>query len=420
MNRSLPLLLAITLVCGASQLRAQLPADTIWLGPNYANQVYYSVSDGSKHTVPLAGWDIAFELTGFSSSILINGGSNVNLYVVPGKMNEDFGTAIDTTGMYTWEHPMNALATWSSGAFNLGRDYNTGDFGWGEYNMNTHKVTGTSLYVITLPNGDARQITVDGLSSGTYTFRTAMLDGTGIDTNTVTKTNFANHHFAYYSISGDSAFNNEPEMENWDLVFTKYIDVVMDMQYGVTGVLSAPGVTIAQVTSTTPATEPAPATEAYSDSINVLGYDWKTFDLNAGGYAIKPNVVYFVHAKDDNIYRLVMTGFAGGSTGQVTFQRQAVSTVSVKDRANRSVGSVAVAPNVVRAGETSSLVLDLNAAHAVRVAVVNAAGRTVATHTVSGTAGLQALRIGEGLESGSYLVAVEIDGVVNTSRLIVQ
>lgn len=419
MNHSLPLLFACTLLFGASRLAAQFPEDTLYLGQGYSNQVYFEIADGDQHTMPLAGWDIAFETAGFGAGIITNGGKNVNLYIVPGKKPADFGKPVDTTGIGAWEHPANSLASWSNGAFNVGASGDPADFGWGEYSISTHFITGTKLYVITTPDGGARQIAIDQLVGGTYSFRTAMLDGSDSASHDISKGEHANHHFAYYSITGNNSFDNEPEMDEWDIVFTKYMDVVGGMPYVVTGVLSAPGVTVAQVTSATPATAPAPTdTALYSDSLNMIGYDWKTFTGSA--YTVRQDQVFFVHAKDDNIYRLIMTGFVGSSTGQITFRREQVNTVSVDDRAGRAVGSMAVAPNVVRGGENASLVLDLKRENTVRVSVVDASGRVVATQTVNGRTGLQAIALDSRLEAGSYMVAVEIDGVVKASRLIVQ
>src|SRR5690606_40554013 len=63
----------------------------------------------------------------------------------------------------------------------------------------------------------------------------------------------------------------------WDMVFRKYVtDVGGGMMYGVTGTLHNPNVTVAK--NEEPSGNPDPNNLTYSEEINTIGYDWKTFN----------------------------------------------------------------------------------------------------------------------------------------------
>ena len=67
-------------------------------GAGYAYDAYYSLEFGVQDTVPRNNWDIAFTTNSFSSSILANHSSGVELYTWPlGDINN--WDNVDTTGM---------------------------------------------------------------------------------------------------------------------------------------------------------------------------------------------------------------------------------------------------------------------------------------------------------------------------------
>ena len=78
--------------------------------------------------------------------------------------------------------------------------------------------------------------------------------------------------------------------------------------YGVTGVLSNSGVQVAQVDN-------VPDPNSYSDylqhtmtsEINIIGYDWKSFDMSTFSYSVEPYRCYFIKDQNDKIWRIVFT-----------------------------------------------------------------------------------------------------------------
>jgi hypothetical protein len=57
--------------------------DTLEMGSGYANDVYFSMSQGITKTSPRASWDIAFKTNAFSASVLTNSTMGILLYTYP-------------------------------------------------------------------------------------------------------------------------------------------------------------------------------------------------------------------------------------------------------------------------------------------------------------------------------------------------
>jgi hypothetical protein len=326
---------------------------------------------------------------------------------------------VDTNGMSEWEKHNNSLETWSSGAFNMGRDHNTGDFGWGEYNLSTHQVTATTIYVVKLPGNVYKKIMIDGLVSGTYTFRYSDLDGGNEQTASLAKSNFQGKNFIYYSLKDNRSIDREPAAQNWDLLFGKYVDMAgpnLDIPYVVTGVLNNRNVTVAQVQTSYPATEPIPDEGAFNTKLNEIGYDWKAFAGTA--YTISDDRAYFVKARDGGIYRLLFTSFTGGSTGAMTFTTELLG-VSGVETAEEKLGTFALHPNVVSRRESLTLVYELKSGDA-ELAIHDLTGRNVAHSTLPTGEGLRRISVPVDLPSGVYIATVKQGGGVGSMRFVVR
>ena len=58
-------------------------------GENYANEVYYNFDNDTLKTVPRSSWDIAFNTSQMSVSVLANNGSGMMVYTWPKKAIND-------------------------------------------------------------------------------------------------------------------------------------------------------------------------------------------------------------------------------------------------------------------------------------------------------------------------------------------
>lgn len=346
---------AILLIMTFFSSKGQPVNDSVIMGQSYVNDIFYSFKNGTVHTAPRLNWDIAFQSTIWSATILTNGASDVKLYTYPNADTSGW-SSVDTTGMLGWKLLYNSDQTWDEGAFNRNQSGHP-DYGWGKYNLITHDVIGDSIYVIKGIDGTYRKLWIIKKNSlaNTYYIRYANLDGTGEKYDTLDNNPYLNKNFTYYSFGTDGLIDREPDIAAWDILFTKYIDIQPNgMPYPVTGVLNNTMVY---------ANRFHPVAMDFTDwlskpmdsTLQPIGYDWKT--LAGMSYVIEDSLIYFVHTATDDIFKLYFTGFSGSmSGGKIYFTKELISASGVSDDRAREM-KVTVSPNpvvdrmVVRLGE---------------------------------------------------------------------
>lgn len=315
-------LLLLTALLGLTSLCKAQTSATVSISPGYADHVWYSLQEGEVTRAPKSAWDLAFEISGFTASILVNHVNGNSLWVYPNGDTADWAT-LDTTGFDGWKQVYNSDTSWAWGAFNVNKSLsNSMDLGWGEYNMITHQVVGDSLFVIR--NGNSyKKLWIMALSGGTYRFRIANLDGTNQIERTLAKQAFAGRNFGYYSITDDLNKNLEPNQQEWDLLFTQYAaNIPLFGAYPSTGVLQNAGVHAVKVHPVDdPTTFDDHVSETFSSAINTIGYQWKSYDFASASWMIADSTVYFVRAKNGALWKIVFTGFGGSSTGDYIFDK---------------------------------------------------------------------------------------------------
>lgn len=128
----------------------------------------------------------------------------------------------------------------------------------------------------------------------------------------------------------------EPPKEDWDLLFTKYMERLFDgvdtVDYSVTGCLINPYKTKAYLNEesrkdTTISFYSLTADDIdeseFSSHLNTVGHDWKFFDLSGSSrFLIVPHRHYFIKDNNETNYRLQFTGFYSelGNKGAVSFE----------------------------------------------------------------------------------------------------
>lgn len=386
---------------------------TVTTGPGNAVQTFYSLQNGDQANAPLAEWDLAFEISGFTASILANTAKGMLVFKAP--YSAEQWNSVDTTGMSaSWTAAHNSDLTWSSGALNQGLTEDEFDLGWGVYNMITHTVVGDSLFVVKLGNGQWKKLRIDGLATSTYTFTWANIDGSSEQSGSLNKTNYSGKNFGYFSLENNTALDREPATTSWDLLFTKYIAFV-PTAYGVAGVLQNRNTTVLQVDGVDPANAEWWG-ETFSPDINTIGYDWKTFNMTTFQYEYAEDRTYFVQDQVGNIWKLIFTGYGGGSTGDMTFTQELVSATSIEE--NTTEGTVLVYPNPAHG--QAQLIVDVPTANAV-LTVNDMSGKLVMQQLITGLNGLSLRSIDiSNLQQGLYVVRLEGDGASSTARLIVE
>ena len=318
------MLISIVFIASAQQV----VEDSISLGPGYSNQVYYAFGNGEVLSSSATNWDIAFRAGTFTSSIRINGGQGVRLYQLPGDTSA-FSTTTDTIGLANYNVLYNADTTWEYGAFerNPSGQFN---YGWGEYNTTTHIVSGTRAFLVEAVDGSFKKIVIEALNRGTWKFRYADVDGSNLKTDSVVVSDYNDKIYIGYSLVDQQVRDFEPILNQWDLVFTKFVteDYNGTPYQEVTGVLANLDVPLAEARNMAADDADVDNYTLTSDNIMTIGWDWKSLNFQTFQWELADSLSYFIKAQNDNIYQVWITDFAGSSSGNVNLSYRQVGTVS--------------------------------------------------------------------------------------------
>ncbi len=391
---------------------------TVTTGPGNTLQTYYSLQNDVVVSTALADWDLAFELTGITGSILVNTAKGHQVYKAPYAIAE--WASLDTTGLQAgWPMQQNSETDWSSGALNQGLTADPFDLGWGVYNFVTHNIVGDSCFVLHTAAGDWKKLRIDGFTatSNSFGFTWADLDGSNEQMGTLVRSDYPGKNFAYYSLATNEALDLEPASADWDLLFTKYIGYVTSpfpTWYPVVGVMQNRMVPALQVDGV-PTGSATFWGQEFSDDINVIGFDWKSFNQTTFQWEYAADRTYFVQDRAGSIWKLVFTAYGGSANGDITFNQELVGQASVNEHGVSS--AITIAPNPVR-GATANLILagDMSSA---RLSIIDMNGRVVSEERLGSQSGLvqHPLDI-SALQAGLYVVRVQGQGIDTSVRLV--
>jgi type IX secretion system substrate protein len=339
----------IAFLVGISSVFAQsreFTADTLSMGADYSNDIYYSFSDGLVSSVPNSGWEIAFYTAPFSAGIIINEGIEVKLYTYP-KGDTSVWVHMDTIGMSTWTPMYNSPDYWEDGAFNRNATGHP-DYGWGIYNSVNHSLYGDSLYVINIPGVGVKKLWIVNKISvnNMYNIRYADIDGSNEQIAEIDVKPYVSKNFLYYSLVNSEVVDREPT-GNWDLLFTKYYDLVAmgsdTLEWPVTGATS----NVDRYTN-----KFYPVADDFEDwgslpfdSLkNSVGFNWKKFDMSTFQFVIEDSTMFFVMNKAGDVYKLVFTLWEGGTTGKFALNKKLIQPSFLNDHDDAAV-LLSVYPN---------------------------------------------------------------------------
>lgn len=316
--------------------RASTTPNTITL-ENYPNDVFYNMETGTVASVKGSNWHLGFAIRNAappmnvmrSTTIIANEGRGVSVFVSPQALTN--WTNFDTTGFRTWNNPHNSDSIWDIGALNAYRDTSDGfDFGWGQYNLISHDLEATRMFLVRITYGTGpaatntfKKIKIDRLAYDTqWVFTYANIDGSNSKTITFNKSQFAGKLFAYHNLLNDTTYDREPNSP-WDLLFTRY--GAYYTQFGQTifssntGALSYPTLMTSRVSGVH--TDSAMA-GVYASKITGVGTNWKE---NPGpgqpNFRVYDSVSYFTKRSNGREDKLVFEAFRGANTGMIVFNK---------------------------------------------------------------------------------------------------
>lgn len=143
------------------------------------------------------------------------------------------------------------------------------------------------------------------------------------------------YSYAYFSFdNGGQQVSIEPEKGTWDLLFSQYtymfyLDTEGKIPYSVNGILLNPyNVTVAVDTSIGFDSLTAADIDIFefTDQRDVIGYEWKYYDFDAGAYEAVDSINFIVKDTDDHYFKLKFVAFENeqGVKGYPTFFRQQI------------------------------------------------------------------------------------------------
>lgn len=293
----------------------QVQNSQVKMGENYETQIYFSFTTGIVSTSNYKSWDVSFSTDAENSELWLNSGKPVQVYAT-GNTNY---SAIVTKGTI-------AANAW-------------------KYDAPTGLAGKSGLGLLTASNHVGEVLIVDGgeniffklqvleVNAGSYKIKAGPLEAAAGSEYTITKD--PNFNFIYFS------FNNgivapEPPKKDWDILFTRYRTVYYgynpdgsDFPYPVNGVLTNPyktrsaGDTLKSYEFYKFTLENASDFTLRSDR-DVVGYNWKTVNINTGQYTVKPKSIYLVEDQNGSLWKLHFVNFydSDGKKGSPQFEYQ--------------------------------------------------------------------------------------------------
>lgn len=392
-------------------------ADSVILGPSYANDIYFSFENGVVASPARATWDIGFLTTVWTASIITNGASGVNLYTYPNSDTTGWNS-VDTTGISTWPVLYDDETDWEYGAFTRN---STGhpDYGWGKYNPINHDVVGDSIYILKTLAGSYFKFWILRKNSiaNTYYLRYANLDGSNQEEVTLDINPYRSKNFVYYNLDNSQIIDREPDTNTWDVLFTKYMGLQPNgTYYPVVGVLNNVKVYAKEFYPVAP--DFIDWTSAPMDSTKApIGWEWKSFDMNTFTWTCADSTAFFVHTWDRDIYKLVFTVFGGSSSGKVVFNSELQSPSSVVNPV-KGYNPVGIYPNPV----TDHLTVNFNTevTGTAQVSIFDMNGRMILQDVQAVESNTVIIRLNEtGLQNGLYVLKIMAAGEIYTSRFMI-
>jgi len=420
-NTTLFIFLFMLLVTPAKNAAGQeYTRDSLVMGPGYANDLFYSFANGLVKEEPRKNWDIAFYTPRFSVGIMINQGAGVNLYTYPNGDTSAWAT-VDTNGLNSWKSMNNSVNIWEEGAFNSNQTGHP-DYGWCIYNGITHDLIGDSLYVIKIADGSVKKLwMVDKISiQNIYHFKYANIDGSDEQSVEFNLVPYETKRFAYYSLQNNTELDREPLSGAWDLLFTKYMDSVPDMEgnmqlYPITGAANNVGIGASHFYPVAPGfTEWG--TKPFIAEKNVIAANWKYFDNSTFTYKMVDSTCYFVKDTADNVYKLKFVYF-DYMNGSLALDKMLVSLASIDDNV-ADVQALHIYP--VPASDYFTIRLNNKVTDNSQLAIYDLNGRNVYSQSISGTSLTNGVSVNVNLPAGLYIAKVTAGQAVYSQKLLVR
>lgn len=283
------------------QDRGDVVTTQIEMKSDYRNQVWYSLHDDKVVSVNLkTDWDLAFEASASGFHILLNGAKAMKVYKTGFTA---LSQVTDTTGfgagnkadMPSGNPDSTAIGDWQADnkVYVVNRGYNEAGLQLGFYKLKIKSVTASA-----------------------FTFEYGDIFGSATSQGTLTKDEAYN--YVMFSFTDNIQKYIEPKKTDYDLCFTQYTHLFLDpfQYYQVTGILNNSYNTRVAKMVNKPFADIAiadTAGAAYSSRRDIIGYDWKVFNLNTNLYTVDVAMCYIIKDNKGFYYKLHFIDFVNSS-----------------------------------------------------------------------------------------------------------
>jgi len=393
--------------------------DSVSLQPSYANDVYYSLKNGVQREENSKNWHIGFSLSiADSAAVWANHSGGARVYDINKTYSQWSSVSLNDTSTGTLIY--NNDQYWSNGAFNDITSANPFDYGWGVYNLDSHNVYGTKVFLVKA-NNEFYKFYIQKLVAlpMEWYFEYAKFDSLGVAGTSILDTlkkqnGYQDNLFAYYNLTTGTDTNREAPAPTWDIHFIRYTTDAPGsgplVNNNVVGALMNRGALatrVQQIPADTVFQNAYTYTPNLSPIISTIGYNWKTPPPPT--WTILDSNSYLIKEKNGGIYLLEFLNFGGNTTGKIYFRKAIVEPTSIKD-VNSKVSSFSFYP--MPASNELNLVLDAKVSHQSTLSLVDLSGKKIVTQILNVQAGFNAFKLPTSqFANGNYIVNIQGDGI---------
>ncbi|MFN4913943.1 MAG: HmuY family protein [Sphingomonadales bacterium] len=284
---------------------------TFAMGENYENQLWFEFSTQKTASNSFGLWDIGFSLSE-KNNIIINCGKH-SAYAV---------TYMENTNFRDIQYIEESKHNWTFDNPN-GHADSLSFSGWCESYQSGKAKPKDRLYIInrgadSLGTKKYIKLKMLGREGGSYHFQWgALTDTTPHDVYITAKNEY---NYAYYCFSTEKEVYNEPfQRDNWDIVITTYKQTVTEETIGTTmpyilrGVLSNPNkvkvLELNNVIDFNAINLQYAKSLVFSNFLNEIGYDWKTWSLSANKYTVNQKKIFIILDAKGNYFKMRFVDF---------------------------------------------------------------------------------------------------------------
>ncbi len=298
--------------------------DSVIIGEQYQEVIYYDFETSSVvATAKVDDWDFSFESNDSGSHIFLNGGKTLNggngVWVYNTHQTQ-FSAVKSATAIkdadYLFDAPCGlpdstAFGTWYSGSLQSG-------------NLQSKN----EVYIVKIDPTNFLKCRIKNCNSNAYQIECAPLAADTAAVFTLTKEKDKNCVYVNWSNNSLHSVTMEPNKNAWDIVFTRFryiYSALNNFPYIVNAVLINPYQTMVAADSVTgyqhiksfnyPGIQFVPHR-------NIIGFDWKSYDIQSGLYKVNPNKSYLIKTNSGNYFKLHFLDFynKNGIKGTPTFE----------------------------------------------------------------------------------------------------